>query len=257
MAGHLVARKKLADEGEDDLFEQNEAQWPRDRGVRQFDEAVDAGGKTHQRVHCPMFGLALEFERKGEAKVGNEREGMRRVDCQRRQHREDVEEKIVLQPLAVADRQRGDVADDDGRVFKLGAQRAPTLLLRGDEFRDPRANPFELLDRRQAVVGKLRHAGEHLANQTGDANHEEFIEVVGGDRKEAQSLEQRMIAVVRLLQHPAVEFQPRQLAVDKPVGRREQIWRRDVGGGRCRFHPLRPPDAGPDGPLHPFLRIIL
>ena len=205
-------------------------------------------GKTHQRVHRSVVGVALELEREGEAEVGNERERVRRVDRQRRQHREDVEEEIVLQPLAVAGRQRGDVADDDPRLFELGAQRAPALLLRGDEFGDPRADALELLGGREAVVGELRHAGEHLADQAGDADHEEFVEIVGRDRQEAQPLEQRMIAVVRFLQHPAVELQPRQLAVDEPLGRFEQSRRRVFGGGRCGLHPLRPPDARPGGP---------
>ena len=266
VAGDLVAGEKLADEGEDDLFEQDEAQRPGAARVRQLDEAVDAAGKAHQRVHRPVVGVALELERKGEAEVGNERERVRRVDRQRRQHREDVEEEIVLQPLAVASRERGDVADDDPRLFELCAQRAPAFLLRGDELGDPRADALELLDGREAVVGDFRHPGEHLPNQAGDADHEEFVEIVGRNRQEAQPLEQRMTAVVRFLQHPAVEFQPRQLAVDEPLGRFEQSRRRVFGGGRCGLHPLRPPDARPGGPpgptgsargARPILRVIL
>ena len=121
VAGHLVARKKLADEGEDDLFEQHEARWPGPARLRQFDEAIDARRETHQCIHGPMFSVALELKRKSEAEVGNEWERMRRVDRQRRQHREDIEEKIILQPLAITGRQRRDVADDNPHLFKLGA----------------------------------------------------------------------------------------------------------------------------------------
>ena len=56
VAGHLVAGKELADEGEDDLFEQHEAQRPGAAGVRQLDETVDPAGKAHQRVHRPVVG---------------------------------------------------------------------------------------------------------------------------------------------------------------------------------------------------------
>ena len=64
--------------------------------------------------------------------------------------------------------------------------------------------------------------GVHLADQAGDADHEEFVEIVGGDRQEAQPLQQRMVADCRFLQHAAVEFEPRHLAVDEAVRRGHQ-----------------------------------
>ena len=136
-------------------------------------------GKPHQRVHRPVVAQTLELERERETEIGDEGKRVGRIDGQRRQHGEDVKEKIILQPLAVAGGQRGDVADDDTRPLELGPQRAPALLLCGDQLGDPRADPLELLGRREAVVGQLRHAGEHLTNQAGDADHEEFVEVVG------------------------------------------------------------------------------
>jgi hypothetical protein len=41
-----------------------------------------------------------------------------------------------------------------------------------------------------------------------------FVEVVGGDREELHSLEQRMRVVSRLGQHTGVEGQPAELAVE-------------------------------------------
>ena len=62
-------------------------------------------------------------------------------------------------------------------------------------------------------------AGEHLAFEAGDADHVEFVEVVGRDRQEAQPLEQRMARVVGLGEHALVEGQPGQLAIDEPLRR--------------------------------------
>ncbi len=43
---------------------------------------------------------ARKLQRDGEAEVGNERERMRRIDRERRQHREDVREEVVLEPAS-------------------------------------------------------------------------------------------------------------------------------------------------------------
>ena len=73
----------------------------------------------------------------------------------------------------------------------------------------------KLLAQRLAVVADHRDALALLALEAGDADHEEFVEVVGGDRQEAQALEDRMIGVAGLLEHAAVEMEPRQLAIDE------------------------------------------
>ena len=78
-----------------------------------------------------------------------------------------------------------------------------------------------LMDRVELLAGVspswlgVVDAGVDLAAQARDADHVEFVEVVGRDRQEAQPLEQRMAAVVGLFQHPLVERQPGQLAVDE------------------------------------------
>ncbi len=104
-------------------------------------------------------------------------------------------------------------------VGELPAQRAPPLLLGSHQRRHPFADPLELLGRRAAVRRNLGDAGEHLPDQARDADHEEFVEIVGGDREEPQPLEQRMVRVRRFLQHAPVEFEPGQLAIDEPVRR--------------------------------------
>ncbi len=65
---------------------------------------------------------------------------------------------------------------------------------------------------------RVGDAVAHLRLEAGDADHEEFVEVVGRDRKEADLLEQRMLGVFGLFQDPAVEMQPGQLPVDETFG---------------------------------------
>ena len=56
------------------------------------------------------------------------------------------------------------------------------------------------------------------ADQPGDADRVELVEVGGADRDEAQPLQQRMARVLRLLQHTRVEVEPGQFAVDEAAG---------------------------------------
>ena len=72
----------------------------------------------------------------------------------------------------------------------------------------------ELLADRQPVGRPLLDPERLVRLEAGDADHEEFVEVVGRDRQEAHALEQRVLGVARLLEHAAVEGQPAQLAVE-------------------------------------------
>ena len=108
---------------------------------------------------------------------------------------------------------------------------APAPLLVGGEVRDGDADPGELLGRGEPVLRQRRDAGAHLPDEARDADHEELVEVVGRDRQEAQLLEQRMVAVLGLLEDAAVELEPGQLAVDEALRRLAQ--RRAVACRLC------------------------
>ncbi len=56
-----------------------------------------------------------------------------------------------------------------------------------------------------------------LGLEAGDADLEELVEVRRADRQEPKPLEQRIRRVTRLFEHPLVEIQPAQLAVDEPA----------------------------------------
>src|SRR5262249_2651111 len=82
-----------------------------------------------------------------------------------------------------------------------------------------------------------RDAGAQLALEAGNADHEELIEIVGGNRQKPDALEQGMGVVCRFLEDPAVELQPRQLSIDEPFRARGQL-----EGGRSRGgRPTRAP----------------
>ena len=88
----------------------------------------------------------------------------------------------------------------------------------------------------QPVGALVGDPGAHLALEAGDPHHEEFVEIVGRDRKEPDLLEQRMLGVLGLFQHAAIEMQPGQLPVDESLGARRQI---GTGFGTARRPPPR------------------
>ena len=217
-AEHLEARKQEADEGDDQAVERDEARGRAERAVRQAHEALDAARNAHQRAHRPPVLRIEQFERQREAEIGNERERMRRIDGERRQDREDVLQEIILQPVALPAGEIGDVEDDDAARRELacaarasapaGKRPAPRPVRRSARAARPACGrPSEIsVDARQ-----------HLPDQAGDADHEEFVEIVGRDRQEPQPLEQRMVRVRRFFQHAPVELEPGQLAIDEAL----------------------------------------
>jgi hypothetical protein len=228
--------------------------------VWELDEALGPIGKADQRAHQPSVLEVREFERQGEAEVRNERKRMRGIDGEWGQHRKHLREEIFLQPVAIALRQFGDIDDDDAGRRQFETQVAPAILLRGDEFRDPRADAFELLGRRDAIVRRFDHAGMNLPDQAGDPDHEEFVEIVGGDREEAQPFQQGVAEIGGFFQNATVELEPGQFAIDKPFRRSHDAARRRLGHRKpllMRAHrfsrhvtrhiglPVSPPDTAP------------
>ena len=90
----------------------------------------------------------------------------------------------------------------------------------------------ELLPRAQPVLRKGVEFRTRLPAQTGDAHHEEFVEIIGRDRQKAQLLQQRVIAVRGLLEHAPIELEPGQFAVHEALGRGHQLFgmRQDIAG---------------------------
>ena len=96
-----VAREQPRNEQPGDLLERDQPHRAALGRRRQADEALDPLRHADQRVHRLAVAAARELERDREAEIGNERERMRRIDRERRQHREDVLQEIVFEPAAV------------------------------------------------------------------------------------------------------------------------------------------------------------
>ena len=152
------------------------------------------------------------------------REGMRRIDRQRRQQREDVVEEMVLDPVPLGLADIAAVDQHDAHLGQDAAQIAPDRLLVDGELRDGLVDEDELLGGCQAVRTALGNALPHLGLDTGDADHEEFIKVIGGNRQKSHPLERGVAGIDRLLQHPAVEMQPGKLAIDEAFGTGARCW---------------------------------
>ena len=74
-------------------------------------------------------------------------------------------------------------------------------------------------DRDQLAAGLMRSGpssrmpASNWAFKPGHADHEELVQVRAEDRQEPHPFEQRIGGVLRLFEHPALESQQRQLAV--------------------------------------------
>ena len=233
-----VTRKQLRDEQTGCLLQRDH---PYDIAVGlcwKADEPLDLLRHADERVHRPAVAGAREMEGDRKAEIGNERKRMRRIDRERRQNREDVLQEVVLEPGAIGLLQAVGFDQHDVRGLELFAQFAPARLLVAGEAGNRLANPNKLLARRQPIRALVGDPGAHLSLEARDPHHEEFIEVVGRDRKEPDLLEQRMLGVFSLFQNAAIEMQPGQLPVDESLGTTCQIGAR-FGGSRHRFRERR------------------
>ena len=241
---YRVAWKELRREQDDELLESDEALRPRLGEVRQAHEALHPVRHPDQRIERAVVALAEERQRHSEAQVGDERERMGRVDGKWREHREDMVQEVVVEPLALGLRQLRGIDEDDAVLEQLIPQLAPAALLVAGELGDLGADARELLGRRQAVLRQRHDTGAHLAAQAGDAHHEELVEIIGRDGQEAQLLQKRVAFVGRFLQHPAVELEPGKFPVDETLGRvaqRLDVNRLGRGGILVDLHRLALP----------------
>ena len=212
-----IAGKQPADEQAGQLLERNHPDGRASIGVRQADEAIDLAGNADERIHRPAVARAGKLQRDGEAEIGNERERVRGVDGERREQRKNLLQEMILEPGLFLLGHVRSVDQHDALLGERLAQFAPALLLVAGQHRDGLGNAGELLGRRQPVGALGGDAGAHLALEAGDADHGEFVEVVGRDREKADPLQQRVGFVGRLLEHAPVEMQPGQLTVDESL----------------------------------------
>ena len=112
-----------------------------------------------------------------------------------------------------------------------------------------RPDAVEHLARHEPAGGPDGDAGGDAALEAGDPHHEELVEVAGEDGEELGPLEQRQVGVLGQLEHPLVEGEPGQLAVEEPVlGQRERS--RLLGREAAPSSAARVPRQDVDRPSH-------
>ena len=147
--------------------------------------------------------------------IWDKREGMRRIDRDRRQHREQPIDEKLPQPSAVGRR-----SAHHGRGWRCLLRRAAS----GDR---PSSAAADAPDRSltsaiaascwsgaQSVIALHRDTAGRQFLQAGDPDHVEFVEVAVGDRQKPHPFEQRVSRIPRLFEHALVEREPGQLAID-------------------------------------------
>ena len=133
---------------------------------------------------------------------------MGRVHRQRGEDREYRFHEMLFEPFTVGLGQFARLDDEDLFFRKRFVENTPGLLLILLQFGDLVGDGFDLFSCRQAIIGARFHALRYLPHQARNANHEKFVEIVGGNRQETHALKQRMGLVLGFLQHPAVELKP-------------------------------------------------
>ena len=209
---HLHAGEEPAQVLADDVLERHEPL------VADVDEAVERRRHLHAReVLLARLGVAHQHG-EVEREPGDVGEGVGRVDGERRQDREDplLEELLaglLLLLVEVVPAQELDAVVEQRRHDLVAEQRG----VAGGQLTGLGPDRLEHLARHQPRRGPYGDARGDASLEAGDADHEELVEVAGEDREEPRPLQQRHPRVLGQLEHPLVEVEPGDLAVEEPV----------------------------------------
>ncbi len=140
-------------------------------------------------MQLPVVWTTAQFQRQGETEIRDEWKRVGRIYGERCQHRKDAIQKYGLCRGPVGG--RGDVlgvqqAQAHGREF--AAEFQPQALLIVYQVVGFSVHLAKLLAGGQPVLAQHPHALAHLPFQTGHPDHVKFVEVVGRNRQEPQSL---------------------------------------------------------------------
>ena len=143
--------------------------------------------------------------------VGHLRKRVRRIQADGQQQRHDLAPEIVADPAALLGRALGMRHDADALCLHGQVQMLENVVL-------PRNQRVRLFaDLQKALLGELAflHVLLRSDEQVGHAHFEIFVEVGGNDGQVAQSLQQRNFFACGPIQHPGVEGQNAQVAIDE------------------------------------------
>ena len=237
-------------EGADEFFHRQETDGRHLRiGAVDSDEPVDVVGHLHPREVLTAVVGGLHRDREVEAQPADERERVGGIHGQRRQNGEDLIVEVLRQGGAIGvgefvPAHEGDAVAGQRRADRLHED----LGVPGGQLLGAFTDQPQLLARGQPVGRPDRQAHLVAALEAGDPHHVELVEVGGEDGQELGPLQQRQRGVGGQCEHPGVEVQPAQLAVEVAILGQRVVDRR-CGGRRRR---LRGPGLGlAVGPRHP------
>jgi hypothetical protein len=160
--------------------------------------------------------LPLQVDDDIETLVEKLREGMGRVDGQRRQDREDLVVEELLKVLALRLGNIGEVVEPD---ILRGETRfdllVPATVLVLDLPTGPLRDGGEFRLGRHPVRGQGNGSHLHLLLETGHTHLEELVQIGADDAEELEALQQRILLVEGLIEYPLVELQPAQSPIDE------------------------------------------
>jgi hypothetical protein len=216
----------------DELLDRHEAlAVGKDDEARQDRRNLDAGDAPLQ-----LAGRA-DDDGKVQGEVRYVREGMRRIDGERRENREDVDVEHLVEVHTVVVVELVPVGEMDAGGCEVGDELVGEDVARtGNESADARPDAAQLLADRLEIRAGAAESGLELHLQAADPHLEELVEVVAEDRHELDALQQRQRRQRREREHALVEVERRQLpvqvAAERAVGSARQKAERLGGSGR-------------------------
>ena len=191
---HVTAGEQVVDEEHQQALQRHIAGAALGRAAvgRQRPESLHLGRDRDQRVQGPVVPPPLELQRQRKAEIGQEGEGVGRIDGHRRQDGEQLVQELRLQTLALGLGGAAGVDHLDTGVGQLHLQLAPPLLLMGHQLAGGFIDPLQCLAGGQAIGRQHPHALAYLTLEASDPGHEELIQIISRDRQEAQALQQGM-----------------------------------------------------------------
>jgi hypothetical protein len=206
----LHAREEFLQVGGDDVLDGDEAA----RGGLQ-EAGEQRGDLDAGEVAVPGDRVAHD-DREVQGEARDVREGVRGVDGERGEDREDLVAEegeqaglLLLRQLAPAD-QVDALFGEGGRHVLLEAGGVP-----GHQLARARPDHLQHLAGLEAGGGAGGDTGGDAALQAGDADHEELVEVAGEDREEVGALEDGSGRVLGEFEDALVEREPAAFAVEE------------------------------------------
>ncbi len=166
-------------------------------------EAIHVVGNLHTGEVLTGCGVILHCHSEIQAQAADVREGVGRVDGQRRENRKDLLGEIFRQSSALVAVQIGPPDDRDSLGGELGKDRIEQYSRMFErELLGALSDHRELLARSHTVGGANRQTGFVTALEACNPNHVELVEIRRVDREELRPFEQRERRVLRERENP-------------------------------------------------------